>query len=552
MTHETQPLWVALEWIPRHCIVPDGFRKGRRFRPYDYQFEYYSAFYTVRGDVEFDPERPILAAAFVHRRAILVGPQKIGKNPAIAAQICLEAVGPSLFAGWAEGGETYRCADWGCGCGWVYVYRAGEPMGMPRPTPLVEVTAFSDASTDNTYLALRPMIDQGPLHDLIPHTGEDFMRLPDLYGVGYDPDQSCRINTVTSSPGSRLGGRVTFAPQDEVGIWLPTNGMVKLADTQYRNLAGMGGRAALTTNAWDPGQQSVAQREYESAATDVYRQFIQPPKNLSYTNKADRHRIHRAVYPADTWRENGGHVELESIEAEAADLVTKDPAQAARFFGNMLVPGTGKAFDTDRWGELKASRHIVPRSVITLGFDGSRFRDATGIIATDVPSGYQWVLGVWERTPDDGPDWEVPRDEVTATLAAAFDTFRVWRLYADPPYWETELGEWAGRWGKERVVATWTNRWAWMAKAVGAFAGAIASGDLSHADDPDYARHIANAHRLVLGIRDEEGRPMYVITKERPESRNHIDLDVSGILSWQARLDALALGLGRDRQWAVA
>ena len=37
--------------------------------------------------------------------------------------------------------------------------------------------------------------------------------------------------------------------------------MTKVADTQYRGLAGMGGRAALTTNAWDPGEESVAQRE---------------------------------------------------------------------------------------------------------------------------------------------------------------------------------------------------------------------------------------------------------------------------------------------------
>lgn len=550
-----QVMSVAPAWIEAHCIVPDGFRKGRPFRPYDHQLRYLGNFYLVRGEAEWIPEAPLTASAFVYRRAMLVGPQKLGKNPLIATQVCLEGVGPSLFGGWAGPDDGYACADWGCRCGWEYAYEPSEPMGMPRPTPLIEITAFSEDSTDNTYSALRPMIDEGPLHDLIRTTGEDFIRLPDLYGRGFDAKNTCRINTVTSSPGSRLGGRVTFAPQDEVGIWTAQTKMVHLADTQYRNLAGMGGRASLTTNAWDPAQQSVAQREFESAATDVYRQFIRPPANLSYTDKRERHRIHLAVYPPDTRRENGGHVELEAIEAEAADLVAKDPPQAARFFGNMLVAGSGKAFDAVRWAALaKPEVVIAPRSIVTLGFDGSYFRDATGLIATEVVTGHQWPLGLWER-PADLPasvDWEVPRDQVEATVELAFDTFRVFRLYGDPPYWEAELDRWAGLYGRERVVKTWTNRWAWMARACAAFANAIGNGDVSHSGDADYARHIGNAHRFELAMRNEEGRRMFVVTKERPESRNHIDLAVSGILSWQARLDALALGLGRQRKWTAA
>jgi hypothetical protein len=36
-------------------------------------------------------------------------------------------------------------------------------MGMPWPTPLIQITAFSEEQTDNIYDALRPMIDDGPL-----------------------------------------------------------------------------------------------------------------------------------------------------------------------------------------------------------------------------------------------------------------------------------------------------------------------------------------------------------------------------------------------------
>jgi hypothetical protein len=53
------------------------------------------------------------------------------------------------------------------------------------------------------------MIDDGPLHDLIPKTGEEFIRLP---GDG-------RIDVVTSNATSRVGQRVTFVPQDETGFY---------------------------------------------------------------------------------------------------------------------------------------------------------------------------------------------------------------------------------------------------------------------------------------------------------------------------------------------
>ncbi|MFI1197710.1 hypothetical protein ACH4T9_31240 [Micromonospora sp. NPDC020750] len=335
---EHQPLLVALDWIPQHCVIPDKFRRGQPFDLYDYQLEYLSAFYLVKATTRWVPADPILGPAFVYRRGLLVDPQKKGKSPLSAAHICLEGVGPALFGGWAGKDDGYACVDHGCGCGWEYPYQPGEPMGMTWPTPLIQITALSEEQTENVYDALRPMIELGPLSDVIPKTGEEFIRLP---GGG-------RIDTVTSSAQSRLGQRVTFVPQDEVGLWTKSNRMAKVADTQYRGLAGMGGRASLTTNAWDPAEQSVGQQQFESQATDVYRQFRQPPTNLSYRNKVERRRIHRFVY-GETLRENGGHIDLDSIEAEAADMLERDPAQAERFFGNRLVYGQGSWLREGLW-----------------------------------------------------------------------------------------------------------------------------------------------------------------------------------------------------------
>jgi hypothetical protein len=527
---------VAPAWVEAHCVIPDGFRAGAPFRLYDGQLQYLGAFYTVRGDVDFDPINPILGPAFVYSRGLLVGPQKVGKSPFSAAHVCLEGVGPSLFAGWAGKDDGYACIDHGCGCGWEYSYAPGEPMGMLRPSPLIQLTAVSEDATGNIYDALRPMIEKGPLRFLMPKTGEEFIRLP---GDG-------TIDTVTSNARSRLGQRATFIVQTEVGLYTKRNGMTDVADVQYRNVAGMSGRASLESNAWDPSEHSVAQREFESKATDVYRQFTRPPKSLSFVNKVERRKIFKLVYPADTRRENGGHLDLDSIEAEASKMIEHDVAQATRFFGNGLATGSGKAFDLERFKAIavKVTR-LVPRgTLIVIGFDGSKRWDHSSMIATAVESGYQWPLGIWR--PEAYPGHEIPAAVVTNTLADAMDRFDVWRVYPDPPYWEDTIAGWGGRWGKERIVEWWTNRPKAMGNALRSWHEAIRTGAASHCAEVDefcstFTWHVGNAFRSETGYHDEQG-PIWIATKERDGSPDKIDSVPAGALSWEARNDALAAG----------
>ena len=532
MSRDNAVLAVALDWITAHCVVPDGFERGKPFELYDYQFEFLSNFYLVRGNVEFDPASPVLGPAFVYRRGLLAAPQKIGKGPLIAAQICLEAVGPALFAGWANGGEVYDCREHGCRCGWVYEYEAGEPMGMAWPTPLIQITAVSEEQTDNIYGALRPMIEYGPLNDVIPKTGEEFIRLP---GGG-------RIDTVTSSAQSRLGQRVTFVPQDEVGLWTASNGMSRVADTQYRGLAGMGGRAALTTNAWNPAEQSVAQTQYESKAADIYRQFKQPPSNLSYKNKVERRKIHQTVY-GEALKQFGGHVDLDSIEAEAYDLLERDAAQAERFFGNRIVASSDAWLDPKTWAERRSDAAPAKGDAICIGFDGSLRDDSTALVGCRVEDGLLFVLGLWEA-PEEADDWEVPVSEVDAAVARAFDEYNVQRMYCDPAYWQDIVGRWASEHGEKHVIEWWTNRERAMVSALERFHTATITAQLVHDGDEDLARHIGNARR-------KETRSGVVIRKDRPKSPRKIDLAMSAVLAYEARGDVIQSGLTKKKRKPV-
>lgn len=535
------PMAIVPSWIEVHCVVPDGFRAGAPFRLYDGQLLWFRNFYLVKGTAEFDPVNPVYAPAFRYRRALDIGPQKVGKSPKSAAHICVEAVGPSVFAGRAGADEGYACSDHGCGCGWEYAYEPGEPMGMLRPTPWIQIIAVSEDGTGNVYKALRPMIEKGPLAFLMPKTGEDFIRLP---GDGL-------IEPVTSSDTSRVGARGTFVVETEVGFYTQRNGMTKVADTLHRNLAGMSARAALETNSWDPAQHSTAQQEFELAESgkvhDIYVQVTWPPKNLSFTNKVERRRIIRTVYPEDTRREAGGHVDLDSVDAEATAMVEKDPAQAFRFFGNGRETGAGRAFDLEIW---KARRTPEPRSVtpgagITIGGDGSRRWDHFSLIASEILTGYQWPLGIWR--PEDYPRHEIPMDVVDAVMTTAFGTFEVWRAYLDPPYIESWIATWKARWGEERIHSRETASIKLEAYRLRAWSEALRAGEVTHCHPSHplcalFSVHVGNAFKRDTGYRDEQGA-LWTVQKDRDGSPDKIDSVPAADLSWEARTHAIASGV---------
>lgn len=347
-------------WMTQHCRVPDGFARGREFSQSDWQFWCHANRYRIRPDAVFvppeevGPERPpTLNQAFVYQQTMVVGPQKTGKGPWTAAQTAFEACGPSVFAGWAQGGEAYRCSENSCGCGWEYEYLAGEPMGMRHPSPLIQITATNEDQTDNIFRPLRAMIRLGPLSDLLA-VRDGFVRILGLS----DDDDLDRIDAVTASASGRLGNPISDAEQDEVGLFLKTNKLYNVADVQARGAAGMGGRTHLTTNAWDPTQGSYAQDVYEGGHDDVFIFYRNPDlepslrddqgRPMSFLHKSSRRKILEYVYEGSWW------VNLDSIEARIAKIIGKDPAQAERFFGNRLVQGSGAWLPEGLWASAYA------------------------------------------------------------------------------------------------------------------------------------------------------------------------------------------------------
>ena len=250
------------DWIAAHCVVPNGYDLGKPFELVGWQLDNAIDFYRVKPDAVYDPARPRQAAAFKWRRGQIVGGQKLGKSPFGAAVAAFERVGPCVFCGWAKGGETFRCSDWGCSCGFEYVYSSGEPMGMPRRTALIQLLATSEEQTANVYRPLQSMVRNGHLSDLMK-VREGFIRLPN----------GGRIDPVTASAHSKLGNPVNFVLGDESGIWTRRSGMFEVGDTVMRGAMAMDGRMLELTNPWDPMDASFGQMTYESTASDIMKFF---------------------------------------------------------------------------------------------------------------------------------------------------------------------------------------------------------------------------------------------------------------------------------------
>lgn len=521
-------LFIVPDWIAQHCRIRSVgglVTEPQPFEMYDWQLRATANFYRVRPDARVGQ----LSTAFHYRRGQVVAPQKSGKGPWTAGIVAAEAVGPVLFSGWAEGGERYACRDQACGCGWVYEYEPGEPMGRPWNQPLLQITATSEDQTDNVYRPLQAMIRDGCLGELMK-VGEQFIRLPN----------DGRIDVVTSSAQSRLGNPITFAVQDETGIWTEANKMTKVATTQRRGLAGMQGRSLETTNGWDPSENSVAQKTAESKQTDIYRFHRLPPKGLSYTNKAERRKIHAHVY------EGSHHIDLDSIEGEAAELLEKEPAEAERFYGNRIVAGMGAWLQQDRWDARFAAEEVPDGARIVLGFDGSEVDDWTGLRAETL-DGFQFtpLYGpdrrrcIWDPEEWDG---QVPRLEVDAAVDELFARYDVIRMYADPPYWTSEVAQWQARHGEKRVTEWHTSRPVQMHAACEQLLTDVVKADTAFRHDgcETTSIHVRNARKAA--------RPAnrYVLRKAAVHQK--IDLAICSILAHEAASDAIAAGLNKPKK----
>lgn len=431
-------------------------------------------------------------------------------------------------------------------------WKGKQPIGGGVTDPYIPVVAFTEEQSEELVFGA-----------MLAILGEDCCAIGQDFDLGYERimrrSGDGKVQPLAAAPSARDGARTTFQVFDETHH-MSSPRLRKAHQTMLANLPKRVDAWAMeVTTAFAPGENSVAESTMEYARA-VAEGKLKDAKLFFFHRQASDHHdlttlkgiraaVREASGPAVKWSN------VDAIVDQWRDP-SRDRTYLERVWLNRIVRAADRAFDAAAWKKLAKPGYEIPEgALVTLGFDGARRRDSTAIVATEVLTGHQAVVGLWEKPLGPaGEGWEVPADAVNEAMDAAFSRFDVWQLAADPAYWESTVDEWAGKYGeasdgrRARVVKRWTGGGMELktAYAVRAYHHAQLAGEVSHDGDPRFAVHIGNAFRKPLSRRDDEGKPLWAIQKERPDSPNKIDVAMAGVLSWEARGNAIAAGVLQD------
>ena len=430
----------------------------------------------------------------------------------------------------------------------------GQPVGVGVTNPYIPMVAYTEEQSDElAYTCLMTILSYSQVADDFDIGLTRIMRI----------DGDGKAVSLASSPDSRDGALTTFQECDETHRWnmrrLKEAHRTMLANTVKRKIADSW--TLEVTTAYSPGENSVAEDTMEYAKR-IAKGEISDPKLFFFHRQASEEcdlstpegikaAVLEASGPVAEWSDIDGICKL-------FEDPTMDRSYLQRVWLNQIVASSEKAFDSVKWNSLEKKDYaVVPGSWIALGFDGARWHDSVALVGTEIETGFQWLLGLWAKPVVNGnvknfsDDWEAPEEEISAVVDTAFRNFNVWRMYCDPPYWEAQIAAWAGKYGDKRVLAWYTNRLKQMAFAIQTFNTSMKAEEISHSGDENYSSHVGNAIRKNLNMVDEKGEPLWVIYKERADSPKKIDAAMAGILSWQARCDAVTAGVTGKPQESV-
>lgn len=481
--------------MERWLVQPNGPRAGRPFELTPRQLRFLMWWYAVDEDGRW------LFHHGVRRLA-----KGSGKSPFAAALALVELCG------------RVRVAD--------IDRRAGRVVGKAVDMPLVQIAATAESQTGNTMRMVRAFAPKSSevvaAHGLDPGKTR-YYKLPE--GT---------LEVITSSAVAAEGAEGSCIIADETEWWKPANGGVELASTLADNLAKSGSRMLETSNAWIPGQDSVAEDTWdawvaqEEGATAnssriLYDAVVMSPE----ADWSDPVSIREHLVPvyADAW-----WVDVDDILVRILDKRARVD-ESKRKFGNRPTVAEDAWVTPDEWSRLvDRAREVVDGEQVVMFFDGSKSRDATALIGCCVEDGHVFTVGVWE--PDSRHDTADVVDVglVDAAVERAFGQWDVVGFFADVQEWESFAKvDWPRRYadrlkvkavpsGKSPEPIAWDmrNNVFEFTKAAELAADEIVERKFTHDGDSRLARHVANARR-------RPNRYGVSIGKESPSSPKKVD-----------------------------
>lgn len=295
--------------------------------------------------------------------------------------------------------------------------------------------------------------------------------------------------------------------------WTSGTGGHDLAEVIQRNStksAGGNARTLSITNAYDPSQDSVAQRQREAweaeqtgeaIQTGMFYDSIEAPESITMrppeaadqwkapakddAEKAFREACTRAWLSKIIEAVRGDAVWLDTPSIVNAVLRGTTPAHVARrFWFNNIVSAADRwadppAIETATHPLLRTRRQaerdgdqlrigwiVDPDDPIVMFFDGSKNEDTTALVGCRVDDGYTFVIGVWAKPRGEaGKGWQVPREEVSARVDEAFERFNIVAFWGDPShtleddntrFWDRFIDSWHQKYGEHLQKDLWS------------------------------------------------------------------------------------------------
>lgn len=479
--------WQILVWIEENLLADetDEDDKPLPIQLTSEQTRFILWFYAVDED-----------GRFLYRELVLQRLKGWGKDP-LAAVICaVEFVGPCRLRGWAN----VDMPEIGV--------RRGEPVGKPHPRAWVQIAAVTLAQTVNTMNLFLGLFNDACMAEHSIDIGKET-----IYAYGGQK----RIQAVTASPRSLEGNRPTLVIKNETHHWLANNAGIAMADAIERNATKAKGGAARTlsiTNAYEPGEESVARAERE--AYDLQKAGLAPDTGTMYDSlEAPPQARLRPAFPDEADGAERAGVQPLTIElkdrltirylSRVIEVVKGDAwwldipglvasilkptnkgSRSRRFWFNQITASE------DRWvrpeavdaaisrmarenrlissreaqSQLEAGWLVAPDEPIVAFFDGSKSDDATGIVGCRLSDGYCFTIGVWQKPKGEaGKKWMSPRPDVDKRVDLMFERFNVIAFWGDPShtrddsddssYWMGMLDKWMRKYLTRLDKAYW-------------------------------------------------------------------------------------------------
>lgn len=416
----------------------------------------------------------------------------------------------------------------------------GLPVGKPVTSPLIKIMATEEGQAAAAFSVVAYIInDWGQEKRPDVYRGVSGARNYQSATVLYLP-WGGEIRACSSGSASKDGGKETFVCCDESHLYVLRE-LKSMYGTIRRNL----GKRKLaepwmiqTTTAYRPGEQSIA----ESTLTAWRKGELSPSVHVDHREAKGRIDIPNREHTMGQLRQVYGAaaewMDLDRIYREMCDPRScPDAETAARYFLNRALSGK------DAWipssvveRQVRKGDSVAAGEHVTLGFDGSLNDDSTVLMGCRISDGFLFKIGIWAKPAGpEGAWWEVPRQDVLATIRESFGRYDVVRAYLDPHEWRSDVDALQDEFGDDRVSPWPTSRDVSMGGALDRLHADLMNGSAWHDGDPVVMEHLRNTYVRRKGV-------LRLVRKEHPNSDRKIDSTVGLALAYEARADALTAG----------